>query len=106
MAFGIAENPAMSPVTHLDEVDYPVQREMLVRIAADNDAPPDVINLFTSLPRGSYESKDEVLRDFAEAARRFGMGNQRSDDDGAIRDRRNIGRDAVENAPEGYVRHP
>jgi hypothetical protein len=105
MAFGIAENPALSPVTHLDEVDYPVHRRALAQIAADNGAPADVINLFMSLPRDNYESKDEALRDLAEAARRFGMGNQRAED-GAIRDRRNIGRPAVEEAPPGFVRHP
>jgi hypothetical protein len=45
------------------------------------------------------------MRDLAEAARRFGMGGLKDDDD-APRDRRNIGRDAVENAPNGLTRHP
>lgn len=106
MAFGIAEDPGRSPVTHLDEVDYPVWRDVLVRVAADNGATADVINLFKSLPRTRYESKDEVLRDLAEAARRFAMGNQTSEEDEALRDRRNIGRDHVENAPPGKTRHP
>lgn len=105
MAYGIAEDPALSPATHLDEVEFPIWRDMLVKVAADNGAPADVINLFKSLPRGQYQSKEEVLRDFAEAARRFAMGNL-PDEDGATRDRRNIGRDAVENAPPGKVRHP
>jgi len=105
MAHGIAEDPALSPATHLDEVEFPIWREMLVRIAADNGASVDVINLFKSLPRNRYYSKEEVLRDFAEAARRFAMGNI-ADDDGQSRDRRNLGRDAVENAPKGKVRHP
>jgi hypothetical protein len=64
-----------------------------------------VINLFKCLPRGRYEGKEEVMRDFAEAARRFAMGG--SDfHDGILRDRRNIGRDAVEAAPPGRTRHP
>ena len=107
MAFGIAEDPALSPSTHLDGVDYPVWRDQLVKIAADNGASADVINLFKCLPRAQYESKEEVMRDLAEAARRFAMGNMsRDDEDDAIRDRRNIGRDAVEGAGEGMTRHP
>ncbi len=105
MAHGIAEDPGLSPVYQLDEVEFPIARELLVRIAADNDASVNVINLFKSLPREEYQSKDEVLRDFAEAARRFANGNRTADDD-RTRDRRNIGRDAVENAPPGKVRHP
>ncbi len=105
MAHGIAEDPRLSPATHLDGVEFPIWRDTLVQIAADNGASVDVINLFKSLPRNHYYSKDEVLRDFAEAARRFATGNH-AEEDGAIRDRRNIGRDAVENAPPGKVRHP
>ena len=107
MAFGIGEDPARSVSSHLDGVDYPVWREQLGKIAMDNGAPADVINLFMSLPQGSYPSKDAVLRDLAEAARRFATGNfSQDDDDGARRDRRNIGRDAVEHAPEPLTRHP
>lgn len=106
MAFGIAEDPARSPVTHLDEVEYPVWRDTLVRVAADNGAPTEVINLFKSLPRARYESKDEALRDLAEAARRFAMSNFTTEEDEELRDRRNIGRDAVEGAPAGKVKHP
>jgi hypothetical protein len=106
MAHGIAEDPGLSPATHLDEVEFPIWREMLVQIAADNGGSVDVINLFKSLPRPQYRSKEEVLRDFAEAARRFAMGNHVEEEDGTVRDRRNLGRDAVENAPPGKVRHP
>ena len=105
MAFGLAEDPALSPSSHLDSVDYPVWREQLVKAAADSGAPVEVINLFKSLPRGQYESREDVMRDFSEAARRMAMGGLR-DDDGANRDRRNLGRDAVENAPDGQTRHP
>jgi hypothetical protein len=105
MAYGQAEDPALSIPTHLDAVDYPVWREQLVKAAADNGAPIDLINVFKSLPRTRYETKEDVMRDLAEAARRFASGGLR-DDDGVDRDRRNIGRDLVENAPPGHTRHP
>jgi hypothetical protein len=105
MAYGVAEDPALSIPTHLDAVDYPVWREQLVKAAADNGAPLDLINVFKSLPRTRYESREEVMRDLAEAARRFAMGGRTADDD-VNRDRRNIGRDLVENAPDGNSRHP
>jgi hypothetical protein len=105
MAYGVAEDPALSVSTHLDAVDYPVWREQLVRAAEDGGASPDLINVFKSLPRSQYESREMVMRDLAEAARRFANGGLR-DEDGANRDRRNIGRDAVENAPPGHSRHP
>lgn len=105
MAYGQTENPALSIPTHLDAVEYPVWRDQLVRAAEDNGADVDVINVLKFLPRSRYESKEEVMRDLAEAARRFAMGGL-PDDDGAVRDRRNIGRDMVENAPPGHTRHP
>ena len=105
MAYGQAEDPALSIPTHLDAVDYPVWREQLVKAAADNGAPIDLINVFKSLPRTKYETREDVMRDLAEAARRFATGGLR-DDDGVDRDRRNIGRDLVENAPPGNSRHP
>lgn len=105
MAYGRAEDPGRSPSTQLDGVDYPAWRDTLVQIAADNGASMDVINLFKSLPRARYESKDEVVRDFSEASRRFATGNL-PDDDGAVRDRRNLGKDAIENAPAGLTHHP
>jgi hypothetical protein len=105
MAYGQAEDPALSIPTHLDAVEYPVWREQLVKAAEDNGASMDVINVLKSLPRSQYESKQQVMRDLAEAARRFARGGLQ-DDDGAVRDRRNIGRDMVENAPPGHTRHP
>ena len=105
MAYGVAEDPALSVSTHLDAVDYPVWREQLVKAAEDGGASIDLINVFKSLPRSQYDSREAVMRDLAEAARRMAMGGLR-DDDGANRDRRNIGRDAVENAPPGNTRHP
>jgi hypothetical protein len=108
MAFGIAESPENNPTDHLDGVDYPVWREQLVKSAADGGASVDIINLFKSLPRTKYESKEEIQRDLAEAARRFGAGLMGGEEpeDRAKRDRRNIGRDAVEGAQEPLTRHP
>lgn len=105
MAYGVAEDPALSITTHLDSVDYPVWREQLAKAAMDNGAPIDLINVLKSLPRSRYESREEVMRDLAEAARRFATGGL-TDDDGVDRDRRNIGRDVVENATDGRTRHP
>lgn len=98
MSLKFGEDPARSVTPHLDEVDYPAWREQLARAAMYSGAPPDVINLLKSLPRRHYYSKAEVMRDLAEAARRFGMGNFSPGDEVGPRDRRNIGRDAVENA--------
>jgi hypothetical protein len=106
MAFGLTEDPGINPSEQLDSVEYPVWREQLVKSAADNDGSPDVINLFKCLPKTRYDSKTEILRDFAEAARRLASGYPGAEDDGINRDRQNIGRDAVENAKEGHTRHP
>lgn len=105
MAFGLGEDLSRSPVAQLDMMEFPIWREQLARQAAENGSDADVINLFKSLPQARYESKEAVQRDLAEAARRFAMGGS-SEDDGAVRDRRNIGRDMVEGAPEGMTRHP
>ncbi len=105
MAFGLAEDPARSITPHLDSVDYPTTREQLADAAEDSGATADVINVLKSLPREEYQSREQVMRDLAEAARRFARGWLK-DDDGAVRDRRNIGRDMVEGAPEGHTRHP
>jgi len=105
MARKKTEDPGRSPAAQLEGVEYPVWRETLVRTAEDNGATPEVINLLKSLPRGKYESREEALRDFAEAARRMARGPG-DDDDGVNRDRRNLGRDLVEGAPPGHTRHP
>ncbi len=107
MAFGTGENPDDSVSAQLDQVDYPVWREQLAKMVMDNTDSVDVINLIKSLPQSRYESKDQAMRDLGEAARRFAMGNSAaSDDDGVRRDRRNIGKDAVEQAPAPLTRHP
>lgn len=106
MAFGIGEDPARSVGAQLDSVDYPTTRESLVQAAEDNGASSDIINLLKALPREEYPSRELVLRDLGEASRRFGLMNFSQPDDEAIRDRRNIGRDAVEGAPPPFTRHP
>jgi Protein of unknown function (DUF2795) len=100
MARGIGENPNRSPAAHLQSIEYPATREDIVQTAADNEAPADVINFFKSLPKQRYGSYEEVLRDFAEAERRFGVGNLA---DG--RSREDIGKAAVE-APDAPTHHP
>ena len=92
MARGIGEDPRRSPAEHVAQVEFPVSRDELVQTAEDNEAPVEVINFFKSLPRDRYASAEEVLRDFAEAERRFAMGNL-PDDRGR---RENIGKVAAE----------
>lgn len=104
MAKGFGEPPAASVGAHLAGVDYPVTRDELVESAAGSDAPAAVINFFKCLPAAAYASYEDVERDFAEAARRFGLGADKPAWYGA--DRSNIGRDAVEQAPVGRTRHP
>ena len=106
MAFGIGEDPKRSITPFLDGVEFPAKKADLVRAAEEGGATVDVINVFKSMPGAYYRSADAVLRDLAEAARRYGMGNQKALDDDANRERRNIGKDAVENAPEPLTRHP
>ena len=92
MARGIGEDPRRSPAAHIAQVEFPATREELVQTAADNEAPVEVINFFKSLPRDSYGSAEELMRDFAEAERRFALGNA-PDDRGR---RENIGKVAAE----------
>ncbi|ATB27458.1 DUF2795 domain-containing protein [Melittangium boletus] len=105
MAFGQAEDPALSITPHLEAVEYPTTRELLVEAAEDSGAPVDIINVFKSLPQEQYPSRRDVMRDLAEAARRFASGGLR-DDDGVDRDRRNIGRDLVESELGDNRGHP
>lgn len=105
MAFGMAEDLAVSITTHLDSVDYPATREEIVLSAEDGGAPVDIINVLKCLPQSEYMLQELVMRDLAEASRRFAMGGLK-DDDGVNRDRRNIGRDLVESAPDNSSQHP
>src|SRR3954447_9682709 len=92
MARGIGENPNRSPASHLAQVEFPAARADIVETAEDNEAPVEVINFFKALPKERYDSAEEVLRDFAEAERRFAVGNT-PDDRGR---RENIGKVAAE----------
>jgi hypothetical protein len=74
MARGIGEDPRLSPPAQIAQMDFPASRSEIVETAADNDAPAAVINFFKSLPKEQYGSQEEVLRDFAEAERRFASG--------------------------------
>jgi Protein of unknown function (DUF2795) len=98
MARGIGEDRRRSPAWHVAQVEYPTSREDLVRTAEEDEAPVEVINFLKALPKERYESAEEVLRDFAEAERRFGLGNV-SDERGR---RDNIGKVASEDK----ARHP
>ncbi|MCI0573553.1 MAG: DUF2795 domain-containing protein [Myxococcaceae bacterium] len=102
MAYGFAEDPAQSPVTHLEAVDYPSDRGTIVQAAMDNGAPTDVINLLKSLPQETYETKEDALRDLGEAARRFAIGVPHADPE---RDRRDIGREAFEGVNRAGTTH-
>jgi Protein of unknown function (DUF2795) len=101
---GQHEDPARSVTPHIDAADFPISREDLVLIAEDDGAPHEIINLFKSLPREEYDSREMVFRDLSEAARRMAMGNTHEED--PHRDRRNIGRDLVEEHPGAAGRHP
>ena len=92
MARGIGEDPKRSPASHLAQLEYPATREDLVQTVEDNEAPREVINFFKALPKERYASAEEVLRDFAEAERRFALGNV--PDERGRRD--NIGKIAAE----------
>lgn len=104
MAYGMAEDPALSVTPHIDAADFPISREDLVLIAEDDGAPAEVINLFKSLPRDHYESKEMVQRDLGEASRRMAVGPSLHEDEQY--DRRNIAKDRVEDHPGGSGRHP
>ncbi len=104
MAYGMKEDPALSITPHIDSADFPISREDLVMVAEDDGAPAHVINLFKSLPRETYDSKEMVLRDLGEASRRMATGPAYHDD--PLRDRRNIARDHVEGNEGPGGRHP
>lgn len=104
MAMGVGERPEKSVSAHLAGMEFPADREELVQAVEDAEAPLEVINFFKSLPRERYDSAEMVQRDLAEAARRFGMGGH-APLVGSV-DRRNLGRDAVEENVDGNPKHP
>jgi len=92
MARGIGEDPRRSPAWHIQQVEYPASRDELVATAEDNEAPSEAINFLKALPKDRYQSAEEVPRDFAEAERRFALGN--APDDRGRRD--NLGKISAE----------
>jgi hypothetical protein len=80
MGHGIGENPNRSPAEHVRGVGFPASRAEIVETAGDNEAPAEVINFLKCLPKEHYGSAEEVLRDFAEAERRFGAGRAGASD--------------------------
>jgi hypothetical protein len=99
MAHGTGEPPEKSPAAILQQVEYPISRAELASAAAEAGADRDAINFLKSLPDQIYQSPADVLREFAEAEARFGMGTQ------DVRHRDNLGRDAVETGANP-TRHP
>jgi len=91
MARGIGEKPERSPSYILQQVEYPATREDLVEAAEDGEAPVDTINFLKSLPDRVYRDPDDVLRQFAEADARFGMGPGRE-----VAHRGDIGKEMTE----------
>jgi len=100
MARGVGERPERSPSYILQQVDYPTTRQELVRAAEDSDAPVDTINFLKSLPDRQYRDPDDVLRQFAEAEARFGMGPGRE-----VHHRGDIGKEMTE-PPGDHPHHP
>jgi hypothetical protein len=104
MAFGVGERPERSITPHIESVDYPADKAEIVAAAEDGEAPVDIINVLKNLPRDRYDSVEMVLRDLAEASRQLEFGGH-APAFGSL-DRRNLGRDAVEENQDGNPRHP
>ena len=99
MARGIGEPPERSPAAILSQVEYPISRDDLANAAAEAGYEMNAINFLRSLPDRVYQSAHEVLREFAEAEARFGMGTRE------VRHRGDIGKEAVETGANP-TRHP
>lgn len=99
MARGVGEPPERSPAAILSQIEYPISRDELASAAAEAGFDADAINFLRALPDRIYQSPHEVMREFAEADARFGMGTR------DIRHRGNIGKDAVETGANP-TRHP
>jgi len=99
MARGMGEPPGRSPAAILSQVEYPISRDELATTAAEADFERDAINFLRSLPDRIYQSPHDVLREFAEADARFGMGSR------DVRHRGDLGNEAVETARDPS-RHP
>ena len=99
MARGVGEPPERSPAAILSQVEYPISRDDLANVAAEAGYEMNAINFLRSLPDRVYQSPHDVLREFAEADARFGMGSR------DVRHRGDIGKEAVETGANS-TRHP
>ena len=99
MARGVGEPQERSPSAILSQVEYPISRDELVTAAAEAGFEVDAINFLKSLPDRTYQSPNQVLREFSEAEARFGMGTR------DVRHRGDIGKEAVETGANS-TRHP
>ncbi len=99
MARGVGEPPQRSPASILSQVEYPISRDELAVAAEEATFERDAINFLRALPDRIYQSPTDVLREFAEAEARFGMGTR------DVRHRGDLGRDAVETGANP-TRHP
>lgn len=99
MARGVGEPEERSPAAILTQVEYPISRDELATTAAEAGYELDAINFLKALPDRIYQSPSDVLRQFAEADARFGMGTR------DVRHRGDLGREAVETGANS-TRHP
>jgi hypothetical protein len=99
MARGVGEPPERSPAAILSQVEYPISRDDLANTAAEAGYEVNAINFLRSLPDRVYRSPHDVLREFAEAEARFGMGTRE------VHHRGDIGKEAVETGANP-TRHP
>jgi uncharacterized protein DUF2795 len=99
MARGIGEPPERSPSAILSQIEYPISRDEIATAAAEAGFDTNAINFLRSLPDRIYQSPHQVLREFAEADARFGMGTT------DVRHRGDIGKEAVETGANS-TRHP
>lgn len=101
MARGVGERLQRSAsYIVLNEVDYPASRDDLVAAAEDSEAPVETLNFLRALPDRIYRDPDEVLRQFAEADARAGMGLR-----GGIHHRGDIAKEMTE-PPGDRPHHP
>jgi hypothetical protein len=101
MARGVGERPERSPAAILFEVDYPISRDELALAASEAGAPADAINFLRSLPDRTYESPEDVQREFSEGEARFAMFGREDE----VHHRGDLGKDAVE-TDDAPTRHP
>ncbi len=68
--------------TALEQVDYPADKDELVRAAEQHDAPTEVQRALRSLPLATYDNLDEVIRSVTVDVGSAPTAAQRSDPEG------------------------